>query len=141
MKDSRKHCFGPYANLHFLTKTNRTQISHFPSSVLWSALGIKVGSNIYFFLFSFQCCFTSTETMQTIRDGEPSVAFQPQRPYRLLGTGSQLIFHTAAELWNFFYSSLCVFNVSVGFFKFYAILESLQTINANTSIITDEVRS
>ena len=54
-----------------------------------------------------QCCLTSTETVRTIRDGEPRTAtstftrllscqhgvrvqccFSPQRPYRLLGTGS-----------------------------------------------------
>ena len=56
-----------------------------------------------------QCCFTSTETIQTIRDDEArmptltftqllssglsvvhsfSVALRPQRPYRLLGTMS-----------------------------------------------------
>ena len=52
-----------------------------------------------------QCCFTSTETIRTIRDGEPrtatsifthwalkpwkfSVALRPQRLYGLLGTGS-----------------------------------------------------
>ena len=54
---------------------------------------------------SIQCCFTSIETVQTIWGGEPrtststftqllssefkfKVALRPQRPYRLLGTGS-----------------------------------------------------
>ena len=39
-----------------------------------------------------QCCFTSTETVQTIRDVSPlfNVALRPQRPYRLLGTWSPL---------------------------------------------------
>ena len=57
---------------------------------------------------SVQCCFTSTETIRTIRDGEPRTststlthllssvalyfkfifALRPQRPYGLLGTGS-----------------------------------------------------
>ena len=67
-----------------------------------------------------QCCFTSTETVRTVRDGEPgtststfthllysvlclqfSVALRPQRPYGLLGTGAQdvhLDFHTPSVL-------------------------------------------
>ena len=67
----------------------------------------------------FQCCFTSTETIQTIRDGSQgstssftqllvsvgqflffSVVLRPQRPYRLLGTEPRvhLLFHTAPGL-------------------------------------------
>ena len=58
--------------------------------------------------FSFQCCFTSTETIRIIRDGEPwaatstftqllsselaslefSISLRPQGPYGLLGTGA-----------------------------------------------------
>ena len=65
----------------------------------------------------FQCCFPSTETVRTIRGGEPrtststftqllssvvsvfSVALRPQRSYGLLGAQDvHLDFHTAPEL-------------------------------------------
>ena len=59
-------------------------------------------------MFIVQCCFTFTETIRTVRDGEPrtststvtqllssetlqfqfSVALHPRKPYGLLGTGS-----------------------------------------------------
>ena len=42
------------------------------------------GLCLVFFVFFFPCCFTSTETMRLIRDGEPSTA--------------TLDFHTAPEL-------------------------------------------
>ena len=60
-----------------------------------------------------QCCFTSTETVQTIRDVSPlfSVALHPQRPYRLLGTGrpgrAPLLSHSSLLL---FEESKDVFN-------------------------------
>ena len=65
-----------------------------------------------------QCCFTYTETIRTVRDGEPrtststftqllspfkfNVALRPQRPYGLLRDGEpqdvHLDLHTAPEL-------------------------------------------
>ena len=52
--------------------------------------------------YKVQCCFTSTVTVRSVRDGEPRastsaftqllecfrVALRPQRPYGLLGTGT-----------------------------------------------------
>ena len=66
--------------------------------------------NLYILVFFFRCCFTSTETIRLIRDGEPRTATstftqllssvcvaprklskhgaqRPQKPYGLLGTG------------------------------------------------------
>ena len=40
----------------------------FPSERYWLQLGYVT------MVFQVQCCFTSTETLRTIRDGEPSAA-------------------------------------------------------------------
>ena len=87
---TRRHCWA--AQRRILSTSSEDEPQVLRSRRLWS-------------LLSFQCCFTSTETVQTIRDREPrtatpsfmqllssmfmfNVALPPQRLYWLLGTGS-----------------------------------------------------
>ena len=82
-----------------------------------------------------QCCFTFTETIRTIRDGEPrtatwtftqllfsdpvpeqfNAALRPQRPYRRLGTGSPgrppPLSHSSLTLWSLIFWSMFIFSV------------------------------
>jgi len=56
---------------------------HLTAQLWWQPIGLNVQHQFTFWSFSsVQCCFTTTETMRTIRDGEPGTG-SPGRPSRL----------------------------------------------------------
>ena len=52
-----------YRNLKGMSGLNVTDVRRERNPLLWNTVGKTV-----------QCCFTSTETVRTIRDGEPGTA-------------------------------------------------------------------